>query len=102
MALIVVGPRRLPEIGRTVGRVMNEFRKAQDEVRDMVKFDLSDVAPPSTDSHPGPTRHPTRGFEGQDRDPGEAPIDTVASPDRPVPGAESEAHSDDSSQASAE
>ena len=85
VALIVVGPRRLPEIGRTVGRVMNEFRKAQDEVRDMVKFDLSDVAPPSTEPHPGPTRHPTRGFDGHDKGPGGAPIDVDGSSDRPPP-----------------
>lgn len=42
IALIVVGPKRLPEIGRTIGRGLNEFRKLQDEVRDMVKFDLND------------------------------------------------------------
>src|SRR5256712_13741958 len=50
IALIVVGPRRLPEIGRTVGRALNEFRKVQDEVREMVRFDLIDEAadPPTT------------------------------------------------------
>jgi sec-independent protein translocase protein TatA len=46
IALIVVGPRRLPEIGRTIGRALNEFRKVQDEVRDMVRFDLTDLAEP--------------------------------------------------------
>jgi sec-independent protein translocase protein TatA len=40
VALVVVGPKRLPEFGRTIGRGLNEFRKLQDEVRDMVKFDL--------------------------------------------------------------
>jgi len=57
VALIVVGPRRLPEMGRTVGRFLNEFRKLQDEVRDMVRFDLNDDGdafispPPATDEH---------------------------------------------------
>lgn len=41
VALIVVGPSRLPELGRTIGRALNEFRRMQDEVRDIVKFDLS-------------------------------------------------------------
>ena len=45
IALVVVGPRRLPELGRAIGRGLNEFRKIQDEVRDMVKFDLSEDAP---------------------------------------------------------
>ena len=40
VALVVVGPKRLPELGRTIGRGLNEFRKLQDEVQDMVKFDL--------------------------------------------------------------
>jgi Tat protein translocase TatB subunit len=40
VALIVVGPKRLPELGRTIGKGLNEFRKLQDEVKDMVKFDL--------------------------------------------------------------
>ena len=36
IALVVVGPQRLPELGRTIGRGLREFRKVQDEVRDMV------------------------------------------------------------------
>jgi Tat protein translocase TatB subunit len=102
VALIVVGPRRLPEIGRTVGRVMSEFRKAQDEVRDMVKFDLSDAAPTATETHPGPTPHPTRVFDEPEHGPGDVPIDTVELPDRATPGAGSESQPDDSSQAPAE
>jgi Tat protein translocase TatB subunit len=47
VALVVVGPQRLPELGRTVGRALREFRKVQDEVRGMVKEgignDLDDV-----------------------------------------------------------
>jgi sec-independent protein translocase protein TatA len=48
IALIVVGPRRLPELGRALGRGLNEFKKIQDEVRDMVKFDLSEEPAAST------------------------------------------------------
>jgi Tat protein translocase TatB subunit len=36
IALVVVGPQRLPDLGRTIGRGLREFRKVQDEVRDMV------------------------------------------------------------------
>jgi sec-independent protein translocase protein TatB len=36
VALIVVGPERLPELARSVGRVIRQFRDVQDEVRDMV------------------------------------------------------------------
>jgi Tat protein translocase TatB subunit len=37
LALVVVGPQRLPELARTIGRALREFRKVQDEVRGMVQ-----------------------------------------------------------------
>jgi Tat protein translocase TatB subunit len=42
IALIVVGPQRLPELGRTIGRALREFRKVQDDVRDIVQTGLGD------------------------------------------------------------
>jgi sec-independent protein translocase protein TatA len=33
IALLIFGPKRLPEIGRTIGRSLREFRRASDEVR---------------------------------------------------------------------
>jgi TatA/E family protein of Tat protein translocase len=33
LALLLFGPRKLPEIGRTVGRAMSEFRRATDELK---------------------------------------------------------------------
>jgi sec-independent protein translocase protein TatB len=42
LALVVVGPERLPELGRSVGRFLREFRKVQDEVRGMVKDGIGD------------------------------------------------------------
>ena len=62
IALIVVGPQKLPELARTVGRALNEFRKVQDEVKDMVKLDLSVdpvTTPPPAVKPPPPTLHRT-------------------------------------------
>ena len=42
IALVVVGPQRLPDLGRTIGRGLREFRKVQDEVRDMVDTGLDE------------------------------------------------------------
>jgi Tat protein translocase TatB subunit len=33
VALMVFGPRRLPEIGRMIGKVLSELRKATDELK---------------------------------------------------------------------
>ena len=42
VALIVVGPERLPELARSVGRVLRQFRDVQDEVRNMVSSGVDD------------------------------------------------------------
>jgi sec-independent protein translocase protein TatA len=33
IALVVFGPKRLPEIGKTVGKSLREFRKATDDIK---------------------------------------------------------------------
>jgi len=33
MALVVVGPRRLPQLGRQIGKLMYEFRKASNDFK---------------------------------------------------------------------
>jgi sec-independent protein translocase protein TatB len=40
MALVVFGPRRLPEIGRQIGKLMYEFRKASNEFKYQMEEEL--------------------------------------------------------------
>lgn len=40
IALIVFGPRKLPEIGRTVGRAFGEFRRATNELKTSLEDDI--------------------------------------------------------------
>ena len=42
VALIVVGPERLPELARSIGRVLRQFRDVQNEVRSMVSSEVND------------------------------------------------------------
>jgi sec-independent protein translocase protein TatA len=46
VALIVFGPRRLPEMGRTVGRSLREFRRAASDLRAEIETDLDVEEPP--------------------------------------------------------
>lgn len=45
LALIIFGPRRLPEMGKTIGKSLREFRKATAEIRSEIQADLGE--PPS-------------------------------------------------------
>ena len=46
IALIVVGPKKMPDLARTLGRGFNEFRKALDGVTDDFKQTLQDEEKP--------------------------------------------------------
>lgn len=45
VALVIVGPQRLPELSRTIGRGLREFRKAQDEVKKTIRLGLDETEP---------------------------------------------------------
>ena len=49
LALLIFGPKRLPEIGRTIGRGMAEFRKASTDLKRTINTELAldePVTPP--------------------------------------------------------
>jgi sec-independent protein translocase protein TatA len=47
LALLIFGPKRLPEIGRTLGRGMSEFRKASNDLKRTINVELAlDEQPP--------------------------------------------------------
>jgi sec-independent protein translocase protein TatA len=41
LALLIFGPKRLPEIGRTLGKGMSEFRKASNELTRSLNTELA-------------------------------------------------------------
>lgn len=40
VALIVFGPRKLPEVGRSIGRAMGEFRRASHDLKTSLEDDI--------------------------------------------------------------
>jgi len=90
VALIVVGPAKLPEIGRQIGRGLREFRKVQDEVRDSIRLNLDDEPPPRfpiRDDAPKPAEPaPAANHESPEASTPEAIDETPAEPS-PVRGA---------------
>lgn len=52
VALLLVGPKKLPELARAVGKSISEFKKGTREVTESVRRELeaADAAPPATPS----------------------------------------------------
>jgi sec-independent protein translocase protein TatA len=53
VALLIFGPRRLPEMGRGIGRAINEFRKGTQEMTDNLREEV--VAGPAGPAPVGQT-----------------------------------------------
>ncbi|MGZ5448599.1 MAG: twin-arginine translocase TatA/TatE family subunit [Thermoanaerobaculia bacterium] len=63
--LIVFGPRRIPEIGRTLGKAMGEFRKATDDLKNTIEREvrleeLKKITPPSLEEFMTPAESVSR------------------------------------------
>jgi sec-independent protein translocase protein TatA len=64
IALIIFGPRKLPELGRSLGKSLAEFKKASNELRNTLEEEIRieeqkekevKVAPPQTVTSTAPT-----------------------------------------------
>src|SRR5579862_1144071 len=42
-ALILFGPKKLPEIGRQIGRALNEFKRASNEFKAQIEAEISQL-----------------------------------------------------------
>lgn len=65
VVLIVFGPRKIPEIGRMLGKAMGEFRKATDDLKNTIEREvrleeLKKVTPPTLDSFMTPDQSVSR------------------------------------------
>ena len=43
IALIVFGPKKLPELGKSIGRAMAEFKKASEEFKETIQEEMKEV-----------------------------------------------------------
>jgi TatA/E family protein of Tat protein translocase len=41
IALLVFGPKKLPEVGKSIGKAMREFRKTSDEIRGKIEEEIN-------------------------------------------------------------
>jgi TatA/E family protein of Tat protein translocase len=57
IALLILGPGKLPEVGASLGKTIREFRKASTDIQDSVKIDTSPL-PPSQQAPQAPSQAP--------------------------------------------
>jgi sec-independent protein translocase protein TatB len=43
LALIIFGPKKLPEIGRQIGKALNEFKRASNEFRAQIESEIANL-----------------------------------------------------------
>src|SRR5947207_14850771 len=43
LALIIFGPKKLPEIGRQIGKALNEFKRASNEFNSQIESELNSL-----------------------------------------------------------
>src|SRR6478609_8709055 len=56
IALLILGPGKLPDVGAALGKSIREFRKASSDVTDAVQIDTSPLPPtPAAPAAPAPS-----------------------------------------------
>jgi TatA/E family protein of Tat protein translocase len=43
LALIIFGPKKMPEIGRQIGKAINEFKRASNEFKSQIEAEISQL-----------------------------------------------------------
>jgi sec-independent protein translocase protein TatA len=60
LALLIFGPRKLPELGRSLGRSLGEFKRASNELRNTLDEEIRIEEQRSTDRQRAPESQPAR------------------------------------------
>jgi sec-independent protein translocase protein TatA len=58
IALVIIGPGRLPDVGAALGKSIREFRKASSDMAEATRIDTSPLPPPAAPAPPAPPAAP--------------------------------------------
>ena len=61
IALIIFGPKKLPEIGRQVGKALNEFKRASNEFKAQIESEISQLDVDTSKRQIHPSAHAPHG-----------------------------------------
>ncbi|MEM7479959.1 MAG: twin-arginine translocase TatA/TatE family subunit [Acidobacteriota bacterium] len=63
LALLIFGPKRLPQAGRTLGKAMGEFRRASNDLRRTLNTEIALEEEKEAEKNSPPALQPTAGGE---------------------------------------
>src|SRR5580698_10021877 len=92
LALIIFGPKKLPEIARQIGKYMNEFKRASNEFKAQIEQEIAHleveqkqtILPPSAPPEGVTSRTLTPAAAASEPIPSEVPATLAASNDEPL------------------
>jgi sec-independent protein translocase protein TatA len=58
IALLVIGPGKLPDVGAALGKSIREFRKASSDVEEATRIDTAPIPPQPAPAAPPPVAQP--------------------------------------------
>ncbi len=92
LALVVFGPKKLPEIARQIGKALNEFRRASNEFKAQIEQEIAHLEVekptilPPTPAVQGTTSRTLQSVEAESK-PAEAPATLAATEQNPTSAA---------------
>jgi sec-independent protein translocase protein TatB len=92
LALVIFGPKKLPEIARQIGKALNEFRRASNEFKAQIEQEIAHLEVqkptilPPTPAVPGTTSRTLQSVDAEAK-PAEAPATLAATEQNPAAAA---------------
>lgn len=88
IALLILGPGKLPDVGAALGKSLREFRKASSDIQDAVKVDTSPLPPDQANAaapaQPPVAAAPVAAAPVPTETPAAAPVPAPVAADAPV------------------
>lgn len=92
LALVIFGPKKLPEIARQIGKALNEFRRASNEFKAQIEQEIAHLEVekptilPPTPAVPGTASRTLQSVDAESK-PAEAPATLAATEQNPASAA---------------
>ncbi len=87
IALIVIGPKKLPDLAKALGRALGEFKRATTEIKETMEIDkgFKDIkdAFEDVDAHIKEVGHVDIGYDPPDENDDEDPETETTEPEKP-------------------